>query len=258
MVADVRRGEQAAVGLHQRESRDAERGGPFGETAHVTAHHRLDESVDGRRARPFVLAELGYDVARDRDRGVGVHLLDQREHALLVARVPVAVEEADRDGGDAGGGQACDCLHGPVLVELPHDLAERVQPLRDLGATILRRQRAGLRVVKVVDRVPILPLQLEQVLEAGRGQEAELRTLALQHRVGGDRRSVDQLHAVEALVRDHRQRFEDAFGRVGRGREGLGGGEDVPVRTDQDQVGESTADLDAELHDRAGPLTACR
>ena len=96
-------GHHAARRLHDRERRvlQADPVEAGADPVDVRRHQRAHVGVDDRRRRPLVLALLAQDLARERDRRLGKLLGEDRADALLVLRVEVGVEEADRDRVDA-------------------------------------------------------------------------------------------------------------------------------------------------------------
>ena len=108
---------------------------------------------------------------------------------LLVLRVPVGVQEADRDRlrvvrgdllRDAGG-----------IVERPERAAGR-HPLGRADAALGRDERRRVGGAEPVEVGPRLATELHDVLEARRGDEDGARRLALEQRVRGDRGAVGE------------------------------------------------------------------
>ena len=92
---------QAAVGLHQLQRRlDAQRAQPGIQRGDVGAHDRLHIGVDDRRAGARIFLDLRQDFAADRDRHIRQRGPHRRGDRLLVRRIGVAVQQADRDAGD--------------------------------------------------------------------------------------------------------------------------------------------------------------
>ena len=86
---------------------------PLGEAGQVALGDRLDVGREHGRAGALVLAPLASDLVR-RDGGYLRPLLAHaREHRLLVARVGVGVEQADRDRLDAVGAEVVDDRRKP-------------------------------------------------------------------------------------------------------------------------------------------------
>ena len=113
------------------------------EAPDVRGHEGLHVSVRGGGRGPFVLVDLGVNVARDGHREVRELRADEAPHGPLVDRVLVGVEEADRER-----------LH-PVLDQLAHLAANRVEvdrleheavaahPLGDLAPVAASGERLG-------------------------------------------------------------------------------------------------------------------
>ena len=88
---------EPAVRLHDEEAAaDAGPAQPLLEPPEVALGQPLDVHVGERRRRALVLADLGHELARERDRHVRERLPQDRPDEALMGRVRVGVEEADR------------------------------------------------------------------------------------------------------------------------------------------------------------------
>ena len=186
----------------------------------------------------------------------------QLADALLVDRVQIAVEQADRDRDDVLLGQRPRDLVDPVLFQGLQHLAARIQPLLDLEAEIARHERPRLLEMDIVEARPDLAADLQHVAESFGRDERGARRLALDQGVGGDGGAVDQVgNGVRrdiAIGQDALDRVEEALGGV-RGR---GGDLRDPGRAagfgEQHGIGERAADVDAEAellaHDGFAPI----
>ncbi|OGL13923.1 MAG: hypothetical protein A3F92_02765 [Candidatus Rokubacteria bacterium RIFCSPLOWO2_12_FULL_71_22] len=143
----------------------------------------------------------------------------ERRQALLVRRVQVGVQEADRERRDAA---RAELAHGPArvgLVERRAHRAVRQDPLGHLADQPARHQRRGLLDLQIVDLVALLAPDDQHVAEAARGQESDAARLALDDDVRAERRAVHDLGRVapgHAAPRD--QRVEARQARLGRVR----------------------------------------
>ena len=152
----------------------------------------------------------------------GQLLGEDRADPLLVDRVGVGVQQADRDRLDALLGERPGDRPDRVLVERDEHLAVPVEPFRDPEAQRPRDERDGLLELDVVQRRPDLAADLEDVAEAlGRDQRGP-RDLALDDRVGRHGRAVDDV-AQAGRVRLGRREdpvggVEEALARVARRR----------------------------------------
>ena len=251
------RGRRPAVGLHDVDvGGQPQRGDAVLEPPEVAAHHRRDVGVDHRGAHALVLFELGQHLVRQHDDRVGHRRAQRLPDPLLVRRVGVGVEQADRDRVDVG------CL----------------DPL-DQGLEVVRRRSAASTspVYRTRSRISNLRSRgtsgsgrcMRQSYRCGRSWRPMCSTSrkpsgddergagagALQQRVGRHGRAVDQevdgrrgdAEALDQLA----GAAHDALGLLAR-RTGLrelqpAGGDVV-----QRKVGEGAADVDAEpmRHDR--------
>ena len=132
----------------------------------VPAHGRSRVRVEHRGRRALVLAPLGGDSMRQRDREVTELLAQDLLGAQLVRRVEVGEEEADGDGaerlvlGATGGGT------DGLLVERRQLLAGPVEPAADLDGVPPRNERRRLAVVELVQPRPVAAGDLVRVADA--------------------------------------------------------------------------------------------
>ena len=94
-------------------------------------------------------------------------------------------------------------------------------------------------------RLAIAALDEGHVAEAAGREIADLRTLALEDGVGGDRGAQAQVPDLGAVV-DAGQPLEDAVGRIARRRQVLPHRDRPGVAIEGDEVGEGAADVDAD------------
>ncbi len=253
----VLRGGHAAVGKHHPQAIvRAQRAEPLLEVGEVAHHAILDVDARGRGLRALVLADLGRDVAGDRDAQLRRRPLHGGSRLLLVRRVHVAVQEADRDRLDPAlrelSGERLDL----VFVDRLLDLAVGQRAFLDVEAQVSRHQRRRPPHVEPVDVGPPLPRELHHVAEPGRGQQRDLRALALDQRVGDERRGVDHLRQRIGLALERvTQHGLDAVRGRGRRGERLADRHDA-VGAGDAQVGERAPDVDSGPHG-AGHYTNC-
>jgi hypothetical protein len=168
---------------------------------------------------------------------------------LLMARVQVREEEADRDRLGAGSGDRRRQSLRLVLRERLDD-SLRPDPLRRLEAQLVIDQRCRLRRAEAVEVGPVLAAYLEQVGEAAGGDERRPRPAFLQQGVGGDGHPVgEDLDVARRGTGPAQHRLDRAHhpGRLlPRRRRHLGGVDGVGV--EQDGVGKGPADVDPEQH----------
>ena len=172
---------------------------------------------------------------------------ERRAERLLVLRMSVGVQQADRDGlGVVRGDRVRD--RSGIVERRQHAL--RRHPLRRADAALGRDERRRMRGAQAVQVGTGLAAELDEVLEARRGHEDGPRRRALQQRVrrhGGPVREGGHLLGRGARALQHgAHRGEHALGLVVRRGGGLGRDE-PPVRGDHG-IGEGASDVDPEEH----------
>jgi hypothetical protein len=165
-----------------------------------------------------------------------------------VRRIHEGEEEADRDRFDPFGEEPVDRMLEGRHVDRRLDLAGRLDRFDDaLPARPWREEAGRLRLEEqLVDLAPVLPTDLDHILEACRREETEPRAFAFQHRVGGDRGAVNEpldAGGSDAPIRE--QSLQDSAHR--RAWIGTGGGHlrdvQAPTGCRRNDVGEGTADI---------------
>src|SRR5881296_4786731 len=173
----------------------------------------------------------------------------QRGQPLLVLRVEVRVQQADREGGDAAIDQRADRAARVGFVQRRPHRAVGEHALGDLADQAPRHERARLLDLEVVDLVALLAPDEQHVAEAARGEQADAARLALDDDVAAERRAVHGLRDVapgHAGGREQRVEARQArLGRIGIGGEALGGGQLARGRL-QHEVRERTAHVEAD------------
>ena len=160
--------------------------------AQMRLHQRLERGVDGGGGCAPVFAHDGDQPVRE---GVGdarQNLLDQRGKRLLVRGVGDRPQQTDGDRLEAALAHEFQDRARLLAIQRRHHAALGIDPLVDLEGVSLRD--VGVRVIglEVVDPVLAALLQHQDVGEAGGHQERGLGDRALDDRVGGARRSVDE------------------------------------------------------------------
>ena len=139
-VGGVLRGGHAAVGEHHAQAAaGAERAESLLEIGQVAHHAVLHVDARRGRLRALVLADLGRDVAGDRDAQVRRGALDRRARGLLVGGVGEAVQEADGDRLDAALGQ----LAPPAPRPRPRRAPARSSPSASVRSPTSKRRWRG-------------------------------------------------------------------------------------------------------------------
>ena len=96
---------------------------------------------------------------------------------------------------------------------------------------------------EIVERRPILAAQPQEILEAGRGDQYDARTAALEERVGRDRSPMHQ--DIDAVRSERFERAEQPERRVLRRGAYFADFENA-IGPDSDEIGERPADVDAD------------
>ena len=213
------------------------------ELPEIAVYDGLHVRSEHSRRGALVFAELAVHVARARDPDAGKALGDHRCDPSLMRGVRVAVEEADRDGLVVAALQRlCEAVPRCVLIQGDDHLPVRADAFGHLERVAARHHGLGLAVVNVVDGAPALPLEGEQIAEPLGGEERHLRTLALQHGVGGHGRAVHEiLGDVQCQTRLVERCDRPAVRTLRRARHLC---DTHAVRLERDEIGERAADLD--------------
>ncbi len=112
---------------------------------------------------------------------------------LLMRRIGVGVEQADRDALDRMGLQPGDQPVDLGLGEWFEYRARRIHPLGDAEAQLRRHQRRRLGPhIEAIEVLPAIARDLQHVLEAGSGDQRHFRQALLDQRVGHPRRAMDE------------------------------------------------------------------
>ncbi len=218
--------EDATARLHDEElGSDARRAEPLLNALEVARDDRADRGVHDRCAPPEVLAKLGSDLGRERDRNAGKLLGEDRADAELVLGVDVGVKEANGDRFDLLPPQDDRRLANRGLVERQQDLALGAEPLAHGDRPVARNERPGLLELRVVERGSHLTCDLEQIAKAVGGDEAAACDVPLDDRVGCDGRCVEHeadLGAVDLVAcKRPLHGLHEALGRIRRCRADL-------------------------------------
>ena len=248
----VRRG-QAAVRLHDHQAIDAPGLERAIELRDVAADGGPEIGVDDGGAAALVLPELGADVARAGDEDAGQRRTQDVRERRLVRRVGVGMQEADRHRADARGAEL---VHDIVGVERLQHRTIGIHPFPHTVTVAPFDQRLRPFDAQAVKVRALLPAQFDDVGEAAGGEQRGAGALALDQRVGPERRAVaddrspDVVGAGDSVDRlDHR-----ALRVVGIGGHLEGLQQRPCAAIEDDGVGEGAADVDADqkVADRHG------
>jgi len=165
----------------------------------VLVGERLDVGVGDGRRRALELADLGRHLVRGGREHLGMALGDEPDGLGLVARIRVGVQEDHGDRGHTTGGEPLDRRQELAAIQRLPDAAVGFYPLGHLEPQIPRHQRLRLGDVEVVQlELPLAP-DLERVAEPRGRDEPGDGALALDERVGEERRGVHDAREVPRL-----------------------------------------------------------
>src|SRR5262249_31938056 len=156
---------------------------------------------------------------------------------------------------------SCDRPAHALFVERPLHFAGVEHPLLDLQPQITRNERVRRWHVEVVAVGLVAVAEEKDVWETPRMDDPDLRAVALDDRVGGDRRAVDEevdvaegaLHVQSALQGERLDAAEDRLLRRTRGARRLVDAQ-APLAVDRNEVGKRAADVDADSHTHSAIL----
>ena len=154
------------------------------EVVGVLREDALHEDVDDGCRRAGVLLRQRRRLGRDRDRDLAERVVDELSQPLLMARVDVRVEQADRDPFHVAAPEDVELLPHLHFVEAMHHAAVRQDPLADPAPEVPRHERPGriaeratpARVGLPVERTPNATA-VEHVAEPLGREERDLRQL---------------------------------------------------------------------------------
>ena len=248
-VARESRADRAAVGLHHAQPRAGE---PRSSFAEMRRHPRRDVRVDhrGREAARTRDTRRGFD-ARPRAAGPAARARARARFSLF--GIGVGMEQADGERvGAAAQRQRGARARVRRAVSGKRDLAVEVEcARRRRSASRARTSGSGRDGRQRVQLVAVLPADLDQILEAGVGEQRDARALALEQRVGRDGRAVSDQIGSRAPRVPPRVLSSIALsppitarGRIVGRREHLVHAQ--VAADDRDQVGEGAAGVDSD------------
>ena len=195
-LADRRaRGDEPAVRLHDQDRRrDLLRVEAFAQPLEVAPDERSDVGVHHRGARALELLDLRQHLMREGEVRIRQPGPQRLAHRALVGRVPIRVEETDRDGLDPLlRRDPIDDGRDILVVERSQHRPVPVHPLPDLEAQVTLHQRRGLLPAEVVGERNPDAAKLEHVPEPVRRDERGARAPPFQNRIRGDGGGVHDL-----------------------------------------------------------------
>ncbi len=242
-VRGNRAGDGAAVSLHHKQFLSEAAPLEFlGKLLEVAVEDRLHAGVHRRGDAALVLAVLGKDGVAGGDVAVRPAFARELERALFVRGVDVAVQEMDDERFATRRGEAFYRVAQRGFIERYDFLALGVHALGHFDSQLARHQRLE-PALQPVRMGPCAPAQFEHVAKAPGRDEARLRELALQERVGRGGGAVHEHRELRQRELRFFERGEHAERLViGRGGN-LGEPHFARGRLERDQVGERAADV---------------
>jgi hypothetical protein len=245
----------ASGGAHDEGPGDAGRLGAVGEMAQVCRDAGREIRVGRGRGEAFVLAELGQDVAGERDVDVGQGLAHRVGDGALVLGMAEGEQQAHRDRLHVGVAQA---RHGPLHAGRIQrlDLAVGAHPLGNREPQLPGDEGRRPVLRQVVERGAVLAGDLEHVAKALGRDERGARAAALEQRVRAHRHAVREDGDVTGFQARRLDGPHRALGLVLRRGRHLGGDE-LPVH-ERDEIGERPAHVDSQPRVCHGAIISIR
>ena len=219
-----------------------------GELHKIAPDQRLEIGVRAGGGEALVFAHLRRDVAGQRHCDLRQPARNRIADPALVIRIGEAVQQPDRHGLDLLGSERLDRTGDAGFVERNQHLTLRIDPLADGQAQPAGNEGRRQIDVDVVLLEAVFVADLDHVAEPFGGEKRGSGALALDERIGGERRPMDDhadLAGLDAgLGRDRAQSGEHAvFRRVRRGQDLA---RKPPLADFQRYVSKRAADVDAE------------
>src|SRR5215469_13201109 len=164
-------------------------------------------------------------------------------------RVGIGVNKAHSHGFEVLGGNPGDYPHERILVERVDHLTAMVEPFRHLEAPPPAHQRRWTLLIHIVEPHQPQPADFKQIAKTFRRNQSGTCTAALNYGVCRNGRAMNELLDIPAgyarLLQHVRDTSEDRLGVIAACREDLAG-DKASVAGEEDEVGKSAADIDAE------------
>ena len=239
----------AAVGLHDAKGA-AEAGGAehFFQRDQIAADQRADVGIQHRRRRALVLAELAQNLVRQRDISFGKLLTQQLAKPLLMRRIGVGMEQADRDAFDAGVFERADRCRRRVFVERRQHLAGGIEPLVHFQAQIARHQRHRPFEKQIVALRPVAPADLVNIAKPFGRDQPGARAFVLEHGVDRHGRAVHEETRAGDVDIGAFQTIVDAARQIVRRGQRLAA-KHLAVVVDGHQIGKRSAYINCDSHE---------
>ncbi len=224
------------------------------ELRNVAPDEGLQIGVCAGGGEALVFAHLRRDLAGQRHCELRQPARNRIADPALVIRIGEAVQQPDRHGLDLLGSERLDRTGDAGFVERNQHLTLRIDPLADGQAQPAGNERRRQIDVDVVLLEAVFVADLDHVAEPFGGEKGGSGALALDERIRGERRAMDDhadLAGLDArLGCDRAQSGQHALFR------GVRRGQDLPRKPPladlQRHVGERAADVDADPDCRRG------
>jgi hypothetical protein len=154
------------------------------------------------------------------------------------------VQQGDGHHRRPGGQHLLDDVRDRVGIQWPHD-SLRFRPLGHGQDPLARNERLGMMPCEIVERRAILPAQLEQVGRTRCRTQHHACAGSLEQSVGRHGRAMRDVRDVARPHAERRERIEHSLALIARRRQHLSRF-DAAVRRDRDEIGERSADVDAD------------
>jgi hypothetical protein len=184
------------------------------------------------------------DLVRQRQIGVGQDLADDLAGDPLMLGIGIGVQEANRDRLDTRILERPASLLDACLPEQRMHLARGQQALVGFQREAPRHQRPVLVEQKVIGLGAVAAADGVDIAGAAGDDQAGCGALALDQRIDGDGRAVDELVDRLGLEAALAQAIDDALNQVGRGGQALGLHEGAGRLVEPDEIRECSADVD--------------
>ena len=189
------------------------------EPVEIVGDDRLQIGVERRRRGALEFADLGQDVARNVDIGVRPDRLQRLCRDPLVLGIGVGVDEGDGDGLGAARQQFARARFTSSGSTAGTDGPVGQHAFAHLDAALARHHRLEL-APQAPGLRPVAPAHLQHVAKAFGRDDAGLAALALQQRIGADRRAMNDGRDCRQVVRALPDAVQKAGGfAAARGRD---------------------------------------
>ena len=219
------------------------------QTIEISVRERPHIGVGDRRHHAGIFADLGRDIAGERQRQAGEAPGDRLRDRDLVGRVRISVQEHDCQALHALAQQRIHLAQRTIDIERGHLDAIRAEAACHLATPRPAHQRLRHLDEQVIELVFPLARDLQDIRESGRRQQAGRGAGALDERVGEQGRGMD--HPPDRCGRDRlapeqmAKSGNDAARRIVRRGGFLPDHGAAVERIENDQIREGAADIDA-------------